>query len=98
MPGMSFEVRNNVTASRYELLEDGALVGIADYEVVGDRVVFPHTEVVRERRGQGLGALLVRGALDDVRPSGRAVVPSCWFVAEFIDDHPEYQELVGRAS
>jgi len=21
-------------------------------------------------------------------------VPACWFVAEFVDDHPEYRDLV----
>ena len=96
MPSMSLEVRNNPAVSRYELVEDGALLGVADYEIAGDRIVFPHTEIVRERRGHGLGAVLVQGALDDVRPSGRSVVPSCWYVAEFIDDHPEYQELLVR--
>src|SRR5438874_13625607 len=75
MGAMPTDVRNNPAASRYELFVDGALVGIADYEVVDDRVVFPHTEIVRERRGQGLGAVLVRGALDDVRSTGRSVVP-----------------------
>ena len=93
MGAMSNDVRNNAVASRYELFVDGALVGIADYEVVDDRVVFPHTEIVREQRGRGLGAVLVQGALDDVRSTGRSVVPQCWYVAEFIDDHPEYEEM-----
>lgn len=95
---MTNEVRKNAAASRYELFVDGELVGIAEYEIDGDIVVFPHTEIVRPRRGQGLGAILVQGALDDVRPTGRTVVPSCWYVAEFIDDHPEYQELLVRTA
>jgi predicted GNAT family acetyltransferase len=98
MTAMAHEVRNHPAASRYELFVDGEFVGFADYEVNGDRVVFPHTEIVRARRGQGLGAILVQGALDDVRPTGRAVVPSCWYVAEFIDDHPEYQDLTVRTA
>ena len=95
---MASEVRNNAAASRYELFVDDELVGVADYAVAGDRVVFPHTEIARARRGKGLGAVLVKGALDDVRPTGRAVVPRCWYVAEFIDDHPEYQELVATTA
>lgn len=57
------------------------------------RLAFPHTEIVSARRKQGLGAQLVQGALDDVRRKGAKVVPVCWFVAEFIEEHPEYADL-----
>jgi predicted GNAT family acetyltransferase len=91
---MATEVRNNRERSRYELVLDGEVVGIADYRVRDDAVVFPHTEIVPARRGQGLGEILVRGALDDVRGTGLPVIPACWFVAEFIDGHEDYQDLL----
>jgi predicted GNAT family acetyltransferase len=91
---MAIEVRNNTAASRYEVTVDGELAGFADYLVVQETVVFPHTEIDRRRQGRGLGAQLVQGALDDVRRKGRTVVPRCWFVAQFIDDHPEYGDLL----
>ncbi|MEY2430688.1 MAG: uncharacterized protein QOC92_413 [Acidimicrobiaceae bacterium] len=91
---MSDEVRDNTERSRYELVVDGALVGIADYHLTGDHVVMPHTEIDADKRGQGFGAVLVKGALDDLRSKGRTVVPQCWYVAEFIDEHPEYHELL----
>ena len=56
------EVRHNAEQSRYELLVDGQLVGVADYRADGDVWTFPHTVIVGSRRGQGLGAELVRGA------------------------------------
>ena len=90
---MTAELRNNPEQSRYELAIDGTLVGIADYRVEGDVVVFPHTEIERSRRGNGLGAQLVQYALDDVRTTDRRVEPRCWYVAQFIDDHPEYADL-----
>ena len=96
-------MRDNPEKSRYELLEDGRLLGVADYRPspaadAGDTpalpvLAFPHTEIVPARRNQGLGEQLVRGALDDVRRRGAKVVPYCWFVAEFLDDHPEYADL-----
>jgi predicted GNAT family acetyltransferase len=86
-------VRND-DRSRYELVADGVIVGIADFFVQGDDVVIPHTEIVAHRRGQGLGAELVRGVLDDIRRSGRSVVPHCWYVAEFVDAHPDYADLL----
>ena len=87
------EVRDNPEKSRYELMEDGKLVGVADYRPMGDKLGFPHTEIVPGRRNQGLGHQLVKGALDDVRRKGVKVVPYCWFVAEFIQDNPEYADL-----
>ena len=91
---MTNEVRHNAEASRYELVADGELVGIADYRISGDRIVFPHTEIASSRRGQGLGAVLVQGALDDVAGKGMTVVPQCWYVAEFIDENPQYKQLL----
>ena len=91
---MATEVHNNTERSRYELLVDSEVVGVADYHDQGDVRVFPHTQITARLRGQGLGAKLVQGALDDARASGRRVLAHCWYVAEFIDGHPEYQDLL----
>jgi len=91
---MAVAITNERDRSRYELRVDGELIGIADYVVRDGRVVFPHTEILPTHRGRGFAALLVRYALDDVRRSGRPVVASCWYVADFIDEHPEYRDLV----
>ena len=91
---MNVDVQDNPDASRYEITVDGAVVGVADYRVTGDRVVFPHTEIDASMRGRGLAAKLVQHALDDVRGTGRTVVPTCWYVAQFIDEHPEYGDLL----
>lgn len=91
---MANEVRRNDAQSRYELLVDGELAGIADFHLDGDAVVLPHTEIDAARRGQGLGAILVQGVLDDVRHAGRTVVPACWYVAQYLDEHPDQQDLL----
>ena len=91
---MANTVRNNAELARYEIIVDGQLAGIAEYRLTGDTVVFPHTEIEPDRRGQGLGEELVRNALDDVRGSGHKVVPHCWFVADFIRDNPDYRDLL----
>jgi predicted GNAT family acetyltransferase len=94
MPTTDTTVRNATDRSRYELVVDDRVVGIADYRIDGDVVVFPHTEIARELRGRGYGAILVQAALDDVRTTGRRVVPACWYVAEFIDGNPDYADLL----
>ena len=91
---MSGEVRHDVDGSRYELVVDGRVTGIAEYREVGEVLVFFHTEVDPDQQGQGLGRALVQGALDDVRRSGRTIVPQCPFVAHFVDRNREYAGLV----
>jgi uncharacterized protein len=91
------QVRNDRDAGRYELVDsDGRVLGRAEYYIDGNVVVVPHTVIVPDRRDQGLGAELVQGVLDDVRAGGALVRPRCWYVTEFIDEHPEYQDLVSR--
>ena len=91
---MSLTVRKDEARSRYELVDDGSVVGFADYQLQDGLVVFHHTVIDPDRRGHGLGAVLVQAALDDVRPTGRRVVPICWYVGEFIDAHSGYAELL----
>jgi predicted GNAT family acetyltransferase len=87
-------VIHDVDGSRYEYVEEGHVLAIADYRLVGEQIVMHHTETRASHRGRGIGEMLVAGALDDVRARELHVVPECWFVAEFIDRHPEYHDLL----
>ena len=71
---MAATVQHNRARSRYEISVDDRVVGFADYQQEDDTFVFPHTEIEWSMRGQGLGAELVRYALDDVRRNGGTVV------------------------
>lgn len=68
---------------------------MADYrELKGGSVIeLPHTEVDPSMQGRGLGAVLVKAVLDDLMERDVTVVPSCWYVAAFLDQHPEYERL-----
>jgi predicted GNAT family acetyltransferase len=94
---MATEVRHAAEESRYEILLDGRVVGIAEYADRGDVLVFHHTEIDASSRGGGLGEQLVTGALDDVRARGRRIIPTCWFVAEFVELHPNYEDLLATS-
>jgi predicted GNAT family acetyltransferase len=91
---MSVEVTDNAGAGRYEVSVDGEPAGGAYYRLEDDRIVFTHTEIDPAHEGQGLGGGLARGALDDVRGRGLAVVPLCPFIAGWIRRHPDYADLV----
>ena len=89
------QVSNDEGNSRYVATLDGDSAGTAAYQRSGDSIVFTHTVVDPEVEGHGIGSTLIRHALDDAREQHLTVVPKCEFVAAFIDEHPEYQDLVG---
>lgn len=91
---MPVEVVDNTAESRFEILVDGKVAGFADYRLLSDRVVFTHTEVRPEHEGQGLAGRLVEQALRTSRDTGLKVVPSCPYVARYIERHPEFADLL----
>ena len=87
-------VRHNEAQTRYELdTEHGMAVAV--YRQQGDALVFVHTEVPPEVEGKGIGAQVVRAALDDSRKRGFKIVPACSFVVAFMRRHPEYNDVRG---
>ena len=93
---MEAKVTHNPAQSRYELAVEGSLA-IAEYRREQGRLVVTHTVVPGAVGGRGVGTALVRGALDSVRAQRLMVVPRCWFVADFVQKHPEYRDLVADA-
>jgi len=91
---MAPTVTKNEELHRYEIHVDGELGGFTRYESLQSQIAFIHTEIDKKFGGQGLGSILVRQALDDVRSQGIGVLPFCPFVHRFIEKHPEYLDLV----
>jgi predicted GNAT family acetyltransferase len=92
---MDIEVRHNPEKSRYEIWRDGERAGHTDYKRRrGNRIDFRHAEVDPSFRGEGLAEKMVAGALDDVRRRQYTVVSHCPYVSKFLDEHPEYQDLL----
>ncbi len=87
-------VTNNAAESRYEIHVDGVLAGFSEYADAGGVLVMPHTVVFDEFGGQGLAAILVTGALDDVRSNNQQIRPDCEYIQGFLEKHPDYQDLV----
>lgn len=87
-------VRNDPQKSQYELLDGDQVMGRAEYRISGNAVDLTHTEVEGGHEGEGLGSQLAKYALDDIRAQGQQVIPSCPFIAKYIERHPAYQDLV----
>jgi predicted GNAT family acetyltransferase len=88
------EFLRNEDAGRYEAHLDGRRIGLATYYLRGDVVVLPHTETEPAFGGRGYAGRLVRFALEDIRARGQRVDPACPFVAHYVQQHPEYADLL----
>jgi predicted GNAT family acetyltransferase len=85
---------NDETGHRYEAALDGTLAAYAEYNLLSDAIMFPHTEVLPENKGKGIGSAIVKHVLDDARTRGLHVIPVCQFIASYIRKHREYVDLV----
>jgi uncharacterized protein len=81
------KVIRNDGLGRYELSVGGEMAQLT-FRRADRQVVFVHTTVPEGLRGEGVGTQLVRGALEDARVQGLAVVPRCPFVRAWLNDHP----------
>ncbi len=82
--------------SRYELTVDGK-TAFSEYHLSPGMITFLHTEVPNEFRGKGIGSKLVRGELEAARARGLKVVARCPFVAGYIREHAEFQDLLSHS-
>lgn len=91
---MTIEVTDAPEAKRFEARIDGKLAGFIQYEMRPDAVELVHTQVLDEFEGKGVGSVLVRRVLDDIRSRDGKIIPTCPFVAEYIRRHPNYLNVV----
>lgn len=95
--GAAVTVTDSEKRGRFEARMDGVLTGFAQYQRGDEVVEHTRTVVSRAHRGQGVGGELARAALDDARRRGLKVKISCDFLAAWVDQHPEYRDLLVSA-
>jgi uncharacterized protein len=86
-------VRQNAALNRYEMDVAGG-TALAFYRLADGVMTFTHTEVPAALRGRGVGSQMMHGVLQNVRAQGLKVVPRCPFVADFMDRHAQYADLL----
>jgi uncharacterized protein len=79
---------------RYELAVGGELAGFVQYRDDAGALDLVHTEVLPAFEGRGLAGRVAQFALDDARRQGRKVVPTCSYIARYIERHSELRDLV----
>ena len=87
-------ITHNATTQRFETTIDG-ITAYLSYQVTSDdTLIYDHTIVPSALGGRGIGSALTKFALDYAIEHDKKVVPSCSFVAHYINKHTQYQSVL----
>lgn len=88
---------NERDASRYTLRRGDELLSVLDYNDNGATVSMTRAFTIPTHRGHGYAAVVVERAVAELAAVGnRTVLPVCWYVAEWFEQHQEYAGMLHR--
>ncbi|KAA2238300.1 GNAT family N-acetyltransferase [Salinarimonas soli] len=90
------EIRHEESPSkgRYAIRVEGMEAEMT-YSRAGEHLlIIDHTSVPDALRGRGIGAILVRRAVEDARAAGKGIMPLCPFAKGQFDRHPEWSDIL----
>ena len=88
------QITHNHQLRQFETTIDGKTAFLSYQVITPDTLNYHHTFVPSELGGRGIGSKLVQFALDYADNSKQKIIPSCSFVAAYIDKHSHYQHLM----
>jgi uncharacterized protein len=91
---MAAEILHDETRQRFTHERDGQTSYLVYRRLDEQTVDFISTYTPPALRGRGIAARIVRQALEWADSQGLKVVPSCWFVAEYIDRDPAWRRVL----
>lgn len=87
-------VRHDIESHRFTIPVPSG-TAILSYAPAGPGVLELYsTFVPAADRGRGVASRLVEAAIDYARGEGLRIIPSCWYVAQWIRAHPEHADLL----
>lgn len=86
------EVNHIPSAQKFILVENEKESHLF-YEMDRGNLNLVRTFVPEEERGHGLGEKLVLAAFKFAMENGKKVIPSCGYVARYMEKHPEWEPL-----
>ncbi len=89
------EAIDNPARHRYEMVIEDEIAFVT-YAHQDGHLVLQHTEVPQAFAGRGIGSMLARSVLENVRRRGLVIVPACEFIAAFIERHPDFADVVAK--
>lgn len=89
------DFKKNDAECQFELIADGQ-VAFLEFHIKEDKLYLTHTEVPAPLRSQGVAAELVKQVLGYARSNGLFVVPLCGYVAYYINNQPEWHDVLSE--
>lgn len=86
------EVIHDKENNRFVINING-LESFVEYSLYENVMDLYHTYTPPQLRGKGLAEKVVRAAIEYAKKNKLKVIPSCSYVAVFMQRHPEYSEL-----
>jgi predicted GNAT family acetyltransferase len=91
---MSNDIRHEPERNRFVLEMDG-LASVLEYRQADPATLdYYRTFVPPALRGRGIASSITGAALRYARDAGLKVIPTCPFVASYIERHPELKDIV----
>ena len=91
---MDYLVTHIKNANRFEVLLENGQTAYLNYNEFNNSLNLSHTYVPKSFEGKGIAAAIVKFALDYARKNNLSIIPSCSYVAAYIERHPEHRDLV----
>ncbi len=85
----------NEEGKQFELHIEGK-VAFLEYYREGEKIFLTHTEVPEPLRGKGVAARLVKMTFQCAKDNGFTVMPLCSYVMHFIDENPEWSDILSE--
>lgn len=77
----------------FVIFSNGNRVAELTYTVAGTHIILDHTHVDDSLRGTGVGARLVKAAVDWARAEHHRLLPLCPYAKSVFDKTPEYADV-----
>lgn len=85
----------NEADKQFEMTVDGYKAFI-QYQELTDRIALVHTEVPEELSGRGIGTALVEKTLEQIKTTGKPLMPYCPFIFAYIKNHAKWKGMVSE--
>lgn len=89
-------VTHDTTGSTYVAFDNDEVAALTRYIDRGNQRIFIHTETEPGFEHHGIATELICQALTATRADGMRIVAVCPFVAAFVDEHHDFDDILDR--
>ncbi|GAM62891.1 acetyltransferase [Vibrio ishigakensis] len=85
---------NDTEKQEYRVALEGDHFAVAKYSLQGEVMEIYSTRVPDELQGKGYGKVMMETILPEVEKQGYKVVPTCSYVAHYLNRNAQWQHLL----